>query len=150
MSLLKKLAELQERLPDVVRASTYEPAVRSGKLIFVSGQLARSEGRMAYRGHLGKEINLESGRRAARLALLNALAALHEGAGSLDKVKKILKMTLYVASAPGFTEQLKVLTGAAELVCALFGEAHGPSATAIGVSELPEGSAVSLDLIAEL
>lgn len=148
MNLEKRLEELKLRLPDPPSETHYAAAVRSGHLVFASGQPAKAEGRIAYRGQLGGPVGLDAGRKAARLCLLNALAAVGT-LTDINNIKKIIKLTCYVASAAGFVEQHKVLGGATELAAELF-EGAQPAATAVGVSELPEASTVIIDLVVEL
>ncbi|MBI1909785.1 MAG: RidA family protein [Deltaproteobacteria bacterium] len=150
LSIDQRLLELQITLPEVQSAGLYQPAVRSGNLLFVSGQLPRSEGKIAFKGKLGQEVNLESGRRGARVAMINALAVIKGELGTLDKVKQVLRLTGYVASATGFTDQPKVMDGASELLVELFGNAGRHSRAAVGVAELPLGACVEVDLILEI
>ena len=146
----ERLIELKITLPEVLVAGLYQPAVRSGNLLYVSGQIPRTEGRLPYRGKVGGEVNLESARRAARLCIVNGLAVLKKELGSLDRVKQIVRMTGYVASSEGFTDQPKVIDGASELLIDLFGEAGRHSRVAVGVAELPLGAPVEIELIVEL
>jgi enamine deaminase RidA (YjgF/YER057c/UK114 family) len=150
MSVEKRLAEFNIVLPDLSPSGNYRPAVRVGKLVYVSGQLPKAEGRLAFSGRVGREINLEAARKAARLCVINALAAVKGVCGNLDKVNRIAKINGYVCSTVGFQDQHKVMDAASELVCDLFGEAGHHARSAVGVIELPLGAAVEIDMIAEL
>ncbi|MDO8461939.1 MAG: RidA family protein [Deltaproteobacteria bacterium] len=149
MGIDQRLRDLQIQLPEIQVAGLYQPAVKTGNLIFVSGQLPKSEGRIVSQGKLGGDVTLEIGRRAARTCLVNVLAVLKSELGSLDKVKQIIRLTGYVASAPGFKDQPKVIDGASELLVELFGPLGRHSRVAVGVAELPMGASVEIDLIAE-
>ena len=146
----KKLAELKIILPEVLPAGNYLPAVRSGDLVFVSGQIAKAEGKVAFKGAVGAALDIAAGGRAARICMINALAALRHELKSLDKVRKIIKVNGYVCSAPGFTDQPKVMDPASDLLIEIFGEAGRHARATIGVVALPLGSAVELDLIAAI
>lgn len=138
--------ELPEMAPPV---AAYVPAVRTGNLIFVSGQVPRERGEVKYRGHVGGNLNVEEGRAAARLCALNALAVLRREIGELDRVRRIVKLNGYVASAAGFTDQPKVVDGASLLLGELFGERGQHARAAVGVNELPLGVSVELEMIVE-
>lgn len=146
-----RLAELGISLPEVVRpVGAYVPAVRSGSYVYVSGQLPLVGGKLVFVGKVGAEVTPEQGKEAARLSGINALAALASVVGSLDKVKRIVKVTGFVASAPGFTAQPGVVNGASELFKDVFGETGQHARSAIGVAELPLGVPVEVELIAEV
>jgi enamine deaminase RidA (YjgF/YER057c/UK114 family) len=146
-----RLAELGISLPEVVRpVGAYVPAVRSGSYVYVSGQLPLVAGKLVFVGKVGAEVTPEQGKEAARVSGINALAALASVVGSLDKVKRIVKVTGFVASAPGFTAQPGVVNGASELFKDVFGETGQHARSAIGVAELPLGVPVEVELIAEV
>lgn len=145
-----RLKELHIELPEISPIGLYQPAVKSGSLIYVSGQLPRVEGRMVSPGRVGREVTLEAARKAARLCLINALAALRHELGSLNKLLRIIKLTGYVTSGVGFCDQHKVIDGASELIQEIFGEAGGHARAAVGVVELPMGAPVEIELVAEL
>jgi len=149
-SIEDKLQELHIILPEVQPAGNYVPAVRVGNLVFVSGQLPKVEGKIAYKGRVGKDLNIETARRAAKACLANVLAALKSEIGSLDKVKRIVRMTGYINTYPGFSEHPKVLDAASEQLVEIFGEAGKHSRVAIGVVELPFGSSMEMEMIAEV
>jgi enamine deaminase RidA (YjgF/YER057c/UK114 family) len=145
-----RLKELQIVLPEVQPAGHYLPAQRAGNLLFVSGQLPKVEGRIAFKGRVGKDLNVESARRAAKACLANILAVMLQELGSLDKVKKIVKLTGYINTYPGFSEHPKVMDAASEQLIEIFGDAGRHARTVIGVVELPLGSSMEMDLIAEV
>jgi enamine deaminase RidA (YjgF/YER057c/UK114 family) len=109
-----------------------------------------SEGRLAFEGKLGKDLTVEQGQEAARLALLNALAVVKQEAGSLDRVVRIVRLTGHVASAPGFVQQPTVLNGASDLLVGLFGELGRHTRAALGAAELPLNSPIELELIVQV
>ena len=150
-SMIKeKLAELGIVLPAVATpAFQYVPVTIHERLAFVSGQLPR-HGEALVTGKVGADIDLEQAREAARLCILQGLACLNQALGSLDRVDKILKVTGFVASAPGFNQQPKVIDAASELLVRLFGEAGRHARSAIGVAELPRNAAVEIELIVAL
>jgi len=146
-----RLAELGISLPEVARpVAAYVPAVRTGSYVYVSGQLPLVGGKPVFAGKVGAEVTPEQGKEAARVSGINALAALASVVGSLDKVKRIVKVTGFVASAPGFTAQPGVVNGASELFKDVFGEAGQHARAAVGVAELPLGVPVEVELIAEV
>jgi enamine deaminase RidA (YjgF/YER057c/UK114 family) len=145
-----KLTAMGLRLPAAPKpVGAYVPAVRSGNLVFVSGQLPIRDGELLVKGRVGGEVPIEEARQCARQAALNALAAVAAELGSLDKVRRVVRLTGYVASAPGFTDQAKVLNAASELLVEVFGEAGRHSRIAVGAAELPLGAPVELELIVE-
>ena len=146
----KKLAELGIVLPAAATpAFQYVPVTMHERLAFVSGQLPR-RGESLVTGKVGVDIDLEQAREAARLCILQALACLNQALGTLDRVEKILKVTGFVASAPGFNQQPKVIDAASEMLVELFGEAGRHARSAIGVAELPRNAAVEIELIVAL
>ncbi len=143
-----RMRELSLGLPPPAKPlGAYVPAVRSGDLLFLSGVLPMLDGELKYRGKLGKELTVEEGYKAARLAVLNALANAKGELGSLDKVDRVVKMVGYVASAEGFDAQPKVVNGASELLVEIFGENGRHARVAVGVNELPLNSPIELELI---
>ncbi|MEU7822753.1 RidA family protein [Catellatospora sp. NPDC049111] len=146
----EKLAELGLKLPEVVPpVAAYVPALRSGDHVYVSGQLPMADGKLLATGKVGAEISAEQAKELAARCALNGLAALEWLVG-LDKVVRIVKVVGFVASAPGFTGQPGVINGASELFGAVFGEAGKHARSAVGVGELPLGSPVEVELIAEV
>jgi enamine deaminase RidA (YjgF/YER057c/UK114 family) len=151
MSVYDKLKELGIELPPVsAPAAAYVPFVQTGKLIFVSGQIARKEGTV-WVGQLGKNINTEEGKLAARNCATQLMAVLHSATGDLNKIKRIVKVMSLVNSTPDFTEQHIVTNGCSELLGQVFGAAVGAHArSAFGVAQIPLGACVEIELIAEI
>jgi enamine deaminase RidA (YjgF/YER057c/UK114 family) len=128
----------------------YVPAVRTGNLLFISGQLpTRPDGTRPF-GKLGATTTVEAGYEAARLCAIELLARLRDELGSLDNVKRIVKVVGYVNSGPDFVQHPQVVNGASDLLAEVFGEAGKHARAAIGVSSLPVGCPVEVDLIAEV
>ena len=146
-----KLRELGLELPSVPKpAGSYVPAVRAGAFLFTAGQLPFENGELRTKGKVGAAVTPEEAREAARLCALNALAAVAAEAGGLANVRRIVKVTGFVASAPGFNGQPAVLNGASDLLGDVFGEAGKHARSAVGVSELPLDAPVEVELIVEL
>ena len=147
----ERLSELGIQIPDVpTPLGSYKPASVSGSLIFVSGQLPLSGGRLLFEGKVGSDVSVEEGMQAARVSSVNALAVMSKELGGLGRVKKIVKVTGYVASAPGFHNQANVINGASDLLYQVFGEAGRHARAAVGVAELPMNAPVEVELIAEI
>lgn len=147
----EKLNELGLTLPQVAKPlAAYVPALRVGNLVMTSGQVPLVEGVIKYKGKLGKDLTEEDGKKAAEICALNCLAAIKSVAGDLDKINRVVKLVVFVASAEGFVNQPEVANGASELVGKVFGEAGKHTRSAVGVSELPKGSAVEIEMIVEL
>ncbi|MGH3546443.1 MAG: RidA family protein [Mycobacteriales bacterium] len=147
---LIRLAELGITLPSVVPpVAAYVPALRTGKQVYVSGQVPISEGVVLATGKLGAEISTEQGASLARQCALNALAAIH-GLVGLDQVKQVVKVVGFVASAAGFTAQPAVINGASQLFVDVFAEAGRHARSAVGVAELPLGVPVEVEVLVEL
>lgn len=145
-----RLAELGIVVPQLPPpVAVYVPAVRTGRVVYASGQTPTIDGVLQVRGRLGEGVSVEEGQRAARLAALNCLAEVRALLGSLDAVSRVLRLTGYVASAPGFGEQPYVMNGASELMEQVFGDAGRHARSAIGVAELPFGAPVEVELIVE-
>lgn len=151
MTIESKLKELGITLPMAPKpVANYVPAVRAGELLFTSGVLPMKEGKLACEGKLGKELTVEQGQEAARLAVLNALSIVKQELGNLEKVLRVVRLTGHVASAPGFVQQPAVLNGASDLLVAIFGEAGRHTRAALGAAELPLGSPIELELIVQV
>jgi enamine deaminase RidA (YjgF/YER057c/UK114 family) len=145
VSALARLAELGITLPEVPPpAGAYVPAVRTGTLVYTSGQVARE-----LSGKVGAEVSEADAKDAARSCALNALAAIDALVG-LDSVVRVVKVLGFVASAPGFTGQPGVINGASELLGEVFGDAGAHARSAVGVAELPLGVPVEVELIVEV
>ncbi len=146
-----KLTELGLTLPVApAPAGAYVPVVRTGNLAFTSGQLPMTGGKLQSQGKVGQEVSLEEGYRLAQTCVVNALAALKQNLGGLDRIVRVVKVVGFVASAPGFTAQPKVINGASDLLVSLFGEKGQHARSAVGVAELPLGSPVEVELIVEV
>jgi enamine deaminase RidA (YjgF/YER057c/UK114 family) len=128
-------------------AFNYVPVTVHGGVAYVSGQLPKVGGDIRVRGKVGAAVSLETARGEARLCILQGLACLKQALGSLDRVERILKVTAYVASAPGFNDQPKVLDAASDLLVEVFGEAGRHARAAVGVAELPRDAAVEIELV---
>lgn len=147
----ERLREIGVEIPlPPVPHGAYQPAVISGNLIFVSGQLPIKEGELLYKGKVGSEVSVEEGIEAARLAAINSLSIMKRELGDLDRVKKIVKLTGYVSSASGFVMQAKVVNGASEFFYDVFGDMGRHARAAVGVYELPFGAPVEIEVIAEI
>lgn len=145
-----RLAELGLTLPEVVPPlAAYVPAVQSGNHVFVSGQLPMVDGQLAATGKVGAEVTPEQGAELARVCALNALAAVDALVG-LGRLVKLVKVTGFVASAPGFTGQPAVINGASNLFGDVLGEIGRHARSAVGVAELPLGAPVEVEIIAEI
>ena len=131
-------------------AGHFVPAVQTGNLLFVSGQISAISDQIFIKGKLGRDLSIEQGQEAARLALHNVLAVIRISVGTLDRIKRIIKLNGWVASAEGFNDQPQVVDGASMLLEEIFGEAGKHARAAIGVAELPLGASVELELIVEV
>lgn len=146
-----KLRQMGLELPaPPAPVAAYLPTVRTGNLVFVSGQVPREKGEIKYRGHVGSDLSVDEGRDAARICALNALAAVKKEIGDLDRIRRVVKVTGYVASAAGFTDQPRVVDGASVFLVELLGEKGRHARAAVGVNELPLGVAVELEMIVEV
>lgn len=151
MTPTARLRELGLELPPVAApAGSYVPATRTGPLVFTAGQLPFQGGELHRTGKVGDTVTSEEATECARLCALNALAAAAEKAGGLDNLRDVVKVTGFVASAPGFNGQPGVLNGASELLGEVFGEAGLHARSAVGVAELPLDSPVEVELIVSL
>ncbi|WP_219812900.1 MULTISPECIES: RidA family protein [unclassified Rathayibacter] len=146
--IAERLAELGVELPAVaVPAGAYVPAVVHGGLVYTAGQIPFVDGSLPMVGKVGAEVSPEQAKELARTCALNALAAVADAIGSLDRVTRIVKLTGFVASASGFTGQPGVINGASELLGDVFGEPGRHARSAVGVAELPLGAPVEVELI---
>ncbi|GAA2882053.1 putative endoribonuclease [Actinoplanes cyaneus] len=145
-----KLAELGLTLPTVVPPlASYVPAVQSGNYVYVSGQLPMVDGKLPQTGKVGAEVSVEEATGLAKICALNALAAIESLVG-LGRIVKIVKVSGFVASAPGFTGQPAVINGASNLFGEVLGEQGRHARSAVGVAELPLGAPVEVEVIAEV
>jgi enamine deaminase RidA (YjgF/YER057c/UK114 family) len=146
----ERLQELGVSLPaPAVPVAAYVPCVRTGNLVYVSGQVPVVDGKPSHLGHLGDEVDLEDGRAAARTCAVNVLAALKAELGELSRVRRVVKVTGFVASTPGFTDHPKVVNAASELFGDAFGDAGRHARAAVGVAALPLGVPVEVEAIVE-
>ena len=146
-----RLAGLGLVLPPVAApVAAYVPAVRTGSYVYTAGQLPLAEGKLLATGKVGAQISAEEAARLARTCALNGLAAVASVAGGLSAIRRIVKVTGFVASSPGFTGQSQVLNGASELLLEVLGEAGRHARSAVGVAELPLDAPVEVELIAEV
>jgi enamine deaminase RidA (YjgF/YER057c/UK114 family) len=150
MSVYDKLKELNITLPPVATpAAAYVPFVRTGNLVYLSGHIAKKEGK-AWVGQLGKSMQTEEGKLAARAIAIDLMGTLHAAVGDLNKVKRIVKVMSLVNSTPDFTEQHLVTNGFSELIGQVFGESGKHARSAFGVAQIPQGACVEIELIAEV
>ena len=145
-----RLAELGICIPAVTKpVAAYVPAVASGNLVFTAGQLPFVDGALPQTGKVGAEVTPESANGYARTAVLNALAAAQSVIGSLDRVTRVVKVVVFVASPPDFTGQPGVANGASTLLGEIFGDAGAHARSAVGVAVLPLDAPVEVELILE-
>jgi enamine deaminase RidA (YjgF/YER057c/UK114 family) len=145
------LAELGIRLPPAAApVASYVPVRVSGEHAFVAGQIPIEDGKVLSSGKLGEDLTVEQGSEAARRCALQALSVLREALGTLDRVKGIVKVDVFVASAPGFTQQPAVANGASDVLVEIFGEEGRHARAAVGVSELPLGASVEVAVVARI
>jgi enamine deaminase RidA (YjgF/YER057c/UK114 family) len=135
--------------PPAAPAAAFAPFVRAGELVFLSGHIARRDGR-PWTGRLGDGLTTADGRLAARAVAVDLLGTLQAAAGDLDRVRRIVKVMVLVHSAPTFTEQHLVANGASELFLEVFGERGAHARSAFGVAQIPFGSCVEIELVAEV
>lgn len=151
MSYESKLVQLGIELPPPPKpVATYVPAVRVGDLLFLSGVIPFRDGKLALEGKLGEDLTVEQGYEAARLAVLNALSIARSEIGTLDRVKRVVRLVGYVASAVGFVQQPAVVNGASDLLVKIFEDAGRHARVAVGAVELPLRSPVELELIVQV
>jgi enamine deaminase RidA (YjgF/YER057c/UK114 family) len=147
----EQLASLGITLPGVPAPRwAYVPAVRSGNLLFISGQIATADGKIMHPGKLGREVDVASAQQAARGCAIQALAVAKQELGSVDRIARVVKSTVYVASAEGFGDQPTVANGASDLLREVLGEGGLGARAAIGVAELPLGASVEAEFIFEI
>ena len=147
----ERLQELGVTLPaPAVQVAAYIHCVRTGNLVYVSGQVPMVDGTPSHLGHLGADVDLEAGRAAARTCAVNVLAALKAELGELSQVRRIVKVTGFVACTPDFTDAPKVVNAASELFGEAFGDAGRHARAAVGVAALPLGVPVEVEAIVEV
>jgi enamine deaminase RidA (YjgF/YER057c/UK114 family) len=150
MSVYDKLKELGITLPAVATpAAAYVPFVQTGNLVFLSGHIAKKDGK-SWVGQFGKNMTTEEGKAAARAIAIDLMGTLHAAVGDLNKVKRIVKLMSLVNSTGDFTEQHLVTNGASELFVQVFGDKGPHARSAFGVAQIPTGACVEIELIAEV
>ncbi len=150
MTPSERLAELNLVLPEVAApVGSYVPAIRSGRLVFTSGQLPFRDGKVVYTGKVPEDVSVEDAADGAAIAVLNGVAAVAQALGGLDAINRVVRVAVFVNSSPGFTEQPKVANGASDLLVEIFGDAGRHARAAVGVAELPLNAAVEVELTVE-
>ena len=148
MSIEQRIAELGITIPEAAAAvASYVPTVEQDGTLHISGQISFAEDKSLILGRLGEDMDLEAGQAAARRCGIMLLAQMKAALGSLDRVERVVKLGVFVNSAPSFTDQPKVANGASELMQEVFGEAGRHARSAVGVAVLPLGVAVEVDAI---
>lgn len=152
MKIEKKLEELNITLPEVAKPiANYVGYVKTGNLVYISGQLPMLKGELKYVGKLGKNLSIEEGKRAAEICAINLIAQLKKACkGNLDKVEKCVKLGIFVNSTTDFIEQSAVGNGASDLIGKVFGERGKHARFAVGVAQLPKGASVEIDGVFEI
>jgi enamine deaminase RidA (YjgF/YER057c/UK114 family) len=149
-SVYERLKALGIELPPLaVPVAAYVPFVRSGNLVFLSGHIAKKDGK-PWVGQLGRDTDTATGKLAARAIAIDLMGTLQAAVGDLGKVTRIVKLMSLVNSTPDFTEQHLVTNGASELIAEVFGAAGAHARSAFGVSQIPMGACVEIELIAEV
>lgn len=150
MSINDKLKQLGITLPPVATpAAAYVPYVQTGKLVFLSGHIAKKDGK-PWVGQFGKTMDTEEGKAAARAVAIDLMGTLQAAVGDLNRVKRVVKLMSLVNSTPDYTEQHLVTNGASELLGQVFGEQGAHARSAFGVAQIPLGACVEIELIAEV
>jgi len=144
----EKIKDLGFELPDTPKpVAAYVPALKVDNLVFTAGQIPSIKGELKYKGKLEKDLTIEDGKKAAEICALNCLAAIRGIIKNLDEIEQIVKLTVFVNSGEGFTNQPQVANGASELLESIFGEKGKHVRSAVGVNELPLGAAVEVEMI---
>lgn len=147
----KRLGELGVTLPVAAApAANYLPFMRSGKLLFTAGQLPLKDGKLVASGLLGRDLDVATGKEAAKYCAINILAQAKAALGTLDQIGKIVKITVFVASAPDFTEQHLVANGASDFLVAVLGDAGKHARSAVGTASLPLDAPVEIEAVIEV
>ena len=150
MSVYDKLAALKIMLPEATApVAAFLPFVRFGSLVFLSGHIAKKDG-APWAGQLGVNVTTEQGKEAARGVAVDLIGTLNAAVGDLNRIRRVVKLLVLVNSSPAFTEQHLVANGASELLVQVFGEGGAHARAAFGVAQVPFGSCVEIDLIAEV
>jgi enamine deaminase RidA (YjgF/YER057c/UK114 family) len=147
----QKLAELGIVVPEAPKPlASYVPAVVTGDFVFTSGQLPMQNGALQFPGQLGAGVSIDEGKKAARISVINCLSVIKSVIGDLEQIEHVVKVTVFISSAPGFGEQPEVANGASDLLLEIFGEAGKHSRSAVGVSALPRNAAVEIEMIVKV
>ncbi|HEU4401740.1 MAG TPA: RidA family protein [Candidatus Polarisedimenticolia bacterium] len=147
----RNLESLGYRLPEVGKPlGSYVQSVRSGNLLFVSGKFPKENGRLKHLGKVGREITVEQGIEAARLAALSVLATTKQAIEELDRVKRVVRLVGYVAAAPSFLDAFEIMEGASEVFVKLYGDRGKHARLVLGVPELPLNACFQLEAILEV
>ncbi len=150
MSIYDRLKQLGIELPPIATpAAAYVPFVRSGNLVFLSGHIAKREGK-PWVGQLGRDTDTATGKQAARSVAIDLLGTLHAAVGDLNRVERIVKVMSLVNSTPDYTEQHLVTNGCSELLAEVFGDKGAHARSAFGVAQVPLGACVEIELIAQV
>lgn len=149
MDFDERAEELFLDLPELLKDTDIVHVSRCGKLAYLSGQLPYGEGRLLFKGRVGLELSLDAGKSAARAAAIQALGAIKGALGTLNEVKRLVHVRLYIATGAEFKEHKKVLAGSMDLLRDVFGAAAKCSTEAVGCASLPEGAAVELAMVVE-
>lgn len=151
MTVETRLHELNITLPNPpAPVAAYIPVVRTGNLLFTSGNGPWEDGTLKYHGKLGRDLSIEEGYDAARMVMLNLLSVIKAELGTLDRVERVVKVLGFVASGPDFNRQPEVMNGASELLEAVFGKRGKHARSAIGVNELPSNIPVEIEMLVEI
>lgn len=151
MSAEAKLKSMGIEIPKTVAPlASYVPFVQTGNLLFISGQLPIVNGELVAEGKCGAKMGIPQGQEAAKICAINALAAAKEALGSLDRIKRVVKLTGFVNSYDGFSSQPVIINGASDFLLEVFGDKGKHARTAVGVRELPRDATVEIDLILEV
>jgi enamine deaminase RidA (YjgF/YER057c/UK114 family) len=147
----QKILELGLQLPEAPKPlAAYIPSLVVNDMVYTAGQLPMVNGELKYKGKVGYNVNEEDAKKAAEYSALNCLSVIKAAAGSLDNVERIVKLTVFVNSADGFTNQPEVANGASGLMVQIFGEQGKHVRSAVGVNELPRDAAVEVEMIVKL
>src|SRR5664279_4940716 len=146
-----KIKELGFTLPEPAKPlAAYIPAIKIDKFVYTAGQLPSVNGQLKYKGKVGYNVSEVEGQKAAELSLLNCLSVIKSVCGDLDQIEQVVKLTVFVNSADGFTNQPKVANGASELLLKIFGDAGKHVRSAVGVNELPIDAALEIEMVVKL
>lgn len=146
-----KLKEMGIKIPEAPKPlAAYIPALQTGNLVMTAGQLPMVNGKLMFEGKVGFDVTAEDAKEAAKQCAINCLSVIKSEIGSLDKIKRIVKLTVFVNSADGFTAQPQVANGASEFVVEVFGQAGKHVRSAVGVNELPINAPVEIEMIVEV